>query len=61
MLNRSAVTSQIRSSRVTLKRVTTNQPEKIVTASAPQAMPIHLAREIPDLGISGTVATMDYL
>lgn len=39
MPNRSAVTSHRRSSRVTLKRVTTNQPAKIVTLSPAQQNP----------------------
>ncbi|MHA6644761.1 hypothetical protein [Mesorhizobium sp. A623] len=40
MPKRSAVMSQIRNSRVTLKRVTTNQPEKIATDRAAQPKPM---------------------
>jgi len=51
MQKRSAVMSQMRSFRVTLKRVTTNQPEKIETAIAAQIMPAHRslepARDVP--------------
>jgi hypothetical protein len=44
---RSAAMSQMPSSRVTLKRVTTNQPEKTVTAAAVQTDPVRRLHESP--------------
>ena len=55
MPKRKAVISQIRSSRVTLKRVTTNQPEKIVTDNAAQTNPLKGGRH-PRAGISAWAA-----